>query len=102
VVDGETVALIHQEDVAQALGLDWVNEDGTVSDEFSTVMSEPKFGRQGMPVVLASEPVGPPGEARLENMGRMRPASRQVPLVAEPGKQQLRLVPGEHRAALIV
>ena len=31
-VDGETVALIHQEDVAQALGLDWVNEDAKFQD----------------------------------------------------------------------
>jgi serine/threonine-protein kinase HipA len=32
VVDGETVALIHQEDAAQALGLDWVNEDVKFQD----------------------------------------------------------------------
>jgi hypothetical protein len=46
-------------------------------------------------VVIAKQP-------RLEDMRRMRPAPRHVPLIAEPGEQQLRLVSGEHRSALVV
>ena len=75
---------------------------GTVADELSAVAGESEFGRERVPVVLPSEPVGTSGQPRLEDVGRVRPAPRQVPLIAEPGEQQLRLVSGEHRPALVV
>src|ERR1700735_3571043 len=74
----------------------------TVSDELSAVTSELKFSGEGVSVVLASEPVAASGESRLENMRRMRPASRQVPLVAEPGQEQRRRRPRQATAALSV
>lgn len=55
-----------------------------------------------MPVVFPGKPVGSPLQPRLEDVGRVRAAPRHVPLAAEPGQEQLRLVAGEHRPALVV
>lgn len=67
-----------------------------VSDEFGAIPGEPELGGEGVPVVLPGEPVGACGQPRLEDMGRMRPAPQQIPLVTEAGEEQLRLVAGEH------
>ena len=75
---------------------------GTVADEFCAVIREPEFGGERVPVMLPREPVRARRQPRLEDMGGVRAATGQVPLIAEPGEQQLRLVAGEHRPALII
>jgi hypothetical protein len=74
----------------------------TTADEFRSVVSEPELCSERMAVVLPSGPAGTSGQSRLEDVRRMRPPPRQVPLVPEPGEEQLRLVSREHRPALIV
>src|SRR6185437_940960 len=89
-VDGPVVALDNEVLARAAAG------------ELRLVVGEPDFGGEGMPVVLARKPIGASVQPRLEDVGGVRAAAGQVPLSAEPGKQQLRLEASQHRPALIV
>jgi hypothetical protein len=62
---------------------------GTVADEFCAVIREPEFGGERVPVVLPREPVSASRQPRLEDVGGVRAAPRQIPLITEPGEQQL-------------
>ena len=69
---------------------------GTVADELRPVVGEAELDRERMPVVLPGQPVGASLESRLEDVGGVRAAPREIPLAAEPREEQLRLVAGEH------
>ncbi len=74
----------------------------TPADEFRAIMCQPELHSQRVPVMLTRETVRPCRQPRLENMGGVSTASRQVPITVEARQQQLRLIPREHRPALIV
>jgi hypothetical protein len=69
---------------------------GAVADELGLIAGQAELGGERVPVVLPGQPVGTSLQPRLEDVGGVRAAPREIPLAAETREEQLRLVAGEH------